>query len=114
MAEGLISFEEWKKLDLRVGEIVSAEQHPNAEKLFIIEVNLGKEIGTKKLVAGLKNYYTLDELVGKKVIVFINLEPAVIRGVKSDGMVLAAVNEDHSVVRLIAPDGEVEIGSKIS
>ena len=72
---------------------------------------MGTEI--KKLVAGIKKYYTKEELVGKKVIVFANLEPAVIRGVKSEGMLLAAVNDDESSVILLTPEKDVDVGSRV-
>ncbi len=88
-----LSFKEWEKLDLRVGKILNVENHPNADKLFLIGVDLG-ELGKRKLVAGLKKYYSSEELIGKKCIVFVNLKPAEIRGVKSEGMILAALDEN--------------------
>jgi methionyl-tRNA synthetase len=110
--EGIIKFDEWQKLDLRVGKILSVENHPNADKLYIIEVDIGTE--KRKLVAGLKQYYKPKELIGKLCIVFCNLEPAVLRGVKSEGMILAAVSEDKKEVKIIQPAKEIELGSKIS
>jgi len=111
MAE-MISFDDWKKLDLRVGKILKVEEHPNADKLYVLEIDLGKE--KRKLVAGLKNNYKPKDLKGKQCVVFCNLEPAVIRGIKSEGMVLAAVNEDKSKVLILQPEDEIELGSKIS
>ena len=108
-----IKFDDWKKLDLRVGKILSVEDHPNADKLYVLEVDLGS-LGKKKLVAGLKQYYKPEDLKGKLCIVFCNIEPAVFRGVKSEGMVLAATSEDKSKVQLIAPGKDIELGSKIS
>ena len=99
----------WQKLDLRVGTIIRAEEHPNADKLYMIKVDLGDE--KKNVVAGLRQAYTKDELIGKKVIVFCNLEPAVFRGVKSDGMVLAAVDNDN--ISLLTPDEDVSNGAKV-
>jgi methionyl-tRNA synthetase len=106
-----IKFSDWEKLDLRIGKILSVEDHPNADKLYILEVDLGKE--KRKLVAGLKAYYKPKELVGKLCVVFANLEPAVLRGVKSEGMVLAAVSEDKKSIRILQPSKEIELGSKI-
>ena len=83
-----ISFEDWEKLELQVAEITNVEEHPNADKLIVITVDLGTE--TRTLVAGLKGHYDPDDLLGKKVIVFTNLEPTELRGVKSEGMILAA------------------------
>ena len=107
-----IKFDDWKKLDLRVGKILSVEDHPNADKLYVIEVDLGTE--KKKLVAGLKQHYKPKDLKGKLCIVFCNIEPAVLRGVKSEGMILAAVNEDKSKIVFIQPGKDIELGSKIS
>jgi len=107
-----IKFDDWKKLDLRVGKILKVEEHPNADKLYVLEVDLGSE--KRKVVAGLKAYYKPKELKGKQCIVFCNLEPAEIRGIKSEGMVLAAGNEDKSKVLILQPEDEIELGSKIS
>ena len=108
-----VKFSEWQRLDLRVGKILSVEDHPNADKLYIIEVDLGK-LGKRKLVAGLKEHYKPKDLKGKLCIVFTNLEPAMLRGVKSEGMILAAVSEDHKEVKIIQPAKEIELGSKVS
>lgn len=108
-----IKFSDWEKLDLRVGKILSVEGHPDADKLYLLEVDLGK-LGKRRLVAGLKAYYKPKDLKGKLCIVFCNLEPAVIRGVKSEGMILAASNEDRSKVIIIQPaKKDAELGSKI-
>jgi len=107
-----IKFKEWQKLDLRVGKIINVQEHENADKLYIIEVDLGSK--KRKLVAGLKPYYKPEELLGKLCVVFCNLEPAVIRGVESEGMVLAAVSEDGKQVVLLQPEKDIELGSKIA
>ena len=104
-----IKFSEWEKLDLRIGTILSAENHPNADKLYVLKIDLGEE--HKTLVAGLKKSYTTKQLIGKKVVVFINLEPAVLRGVKSEGMVLAAVDGEN--VKILTTDKEIGNGAKI-
>ncbi len=105
-----IPYSEWEKIELRVGKILSVEDHPNADKLYLVEVDLGK-LGKKKLVAGLKKAYTPKQLIGKLCVVFTNLVPAEIRGVKSEGMILAAVDEKEKVV-IISPK-KIELGSKI-
>jgi len=107
---GTIPYSEWEKIELRVGKILSVEDHPNADKLYLVEVDLGK-LGKKKLVAGLKKSYKADQLIGKLCVVFTNLEPAEIRGIKSEGMILAAVDEKEKAV-IIAPK-KIELGSKI-
>ncbi|MCX8199967.1 MAG: methionine--tRNA ligase [Candidatus Micrarchaeota archaeon] len=88
-------------IDLEIGEILSVEKHPNAEKLFIEKVRLGD--GERQIVSGLAQFYTPEELVGKKVIIVKNLKPARIRGVESAGMLLAAASGDEVEV-LCAPD----------
>jgi methionine--tRNA ligase beta chain len=106
-----IAFSEWEKFQFVVGRIERVEEHPKADKLYVMEVDLGTEVRT--LVAGLKKHYSKEDLVGKRVIVFANLEPAVIRGVRSEGMVLAAVNDDESSVILLAPEKDIELGSRV-
>ena len=107
-----VSFNDWQKLDLRTGEILEAEEIKGADKLYKLKIDLGTE--TRTLVAGLKSYYTKEELEGKKCIVFVNLEPREIKGIKSHGMLLAAVNDDKSEVKLLQPDGVINPGWKIS
>lgn len=107
-----ISFKDWQKLDLRTGEILEVEEIEGGDKLYKVKVDLGTE--TRILVAGLKPYYTKEELEGKKCIVFTNLEPRTIKGIKSEGMILAASNEDFSEVKLLQAEGVVELGYKVS
>ncbi|MFW6376324.1 MAG: methionine--tRNA ligase, partial [Thermoplasmatota archaeon] len=91
------------KLDLRVGKITEVKEHPNADKLYITRVDIGDEKRT--LVAGLKPYYDKEEMEGKKIAVVANLAPAKLRGIKSEGMMLAA--QEGDVVSLLTPEGEV-------
>jgi methionyl-tRNA synthetase len=107
-----VSFGDWMKLDLRVAEILEVEEVENADKLLRLKIDLGTE--TRTLVAGLKPYYRKEELEGKRCIVFTNLEPRKIKGIESQGMLLAAVNDDHSEVKLLQPDGAIELGSRVS
>ncbi|MBS3078711.1 methionine--tRNA ligase subunit beta [Candidatus Pacearchaeota archaeon] len=112
MVEGIVTFSDWEKIDLRVGEILEIEDVPGADKLYKLKIDLGTE--TRILVAGLKQYYQKEELDGKRCIIFCNLEPKKLKGIESKGMLLAAVNDDHSEVKLIQPDGSIELGSRIS
>ena len=105
-----ITFEDFKRIDLRIGKIVSAEKVRKARKLIVLKVDLGKEVRT--LVAGLAGYYEPEELVGKEVIVVANLEPKTIMGIKSEGMLLAAIKDGEPV--LVVPEREVPPGSKVS
>ena len=109
-----IKFSDWLKLDLRVGRIVNAEDIEGADKLYKLEVDLGK-MGKRTLVAGLKEHYSKENLEGKRCVVFVNLEPKVMKGVKSEGMILAAVSkeEDKEKVKLLQPDSGIEEGSRI-
>ena len=106
-----IKFSDWQKLDLRTGKILEVENIEGADKLYKILVDLGKEKRT--LAAGLKPYYKPEELIGKNCVVFTNLEPKTIRGIESQGMILAAVSEQENVVRLLQPDEDIETGSKV-
>ena len=99
-------------LDVRVGKVVSIEDHPEAEKLYVMSVDLGDE--RRQMVAGLKGYYTSEELMGKDLVILCNLQPAKLRGVESNGMLMAA--EDKEVVSVLlaagsAPGTQV-LGSK--
>lgn len=92
-------------LDLEVGEIMSAERHPNADKLFIEKVRLSD--GERQIVSGLAKDYFPEELVGKKVVILKNLKPAVLRGVESKGMLLAAENKEGRLEVIFCPDNKV-------
>ena len=105
-----VPFADWQKIDFRVGKILSVENHPNADKLYVLRVDLGSE--TRTVVAGLRKHYTPEELVGKLVVVFANIEPVLLRGVKSEGMILAAVDGEENVV-VLSPEKDVAVGSKV-
>lgn len=105
----MVSFDDFKRLDLRVGEVLSVEHVPNADKLYVLQVDIGgKQI---QLVAGLRPYYKEDEIMGKKIVVIANLDPAKIRGLDSEGMLLAASEKDR--VSLLTLDKDVPVGSRI-
>lgn len=104
-----ISIQDFSEIDLRVAEIKSVEEHPNADKLLVLKIDAGN--GEKQLVAGIKNHYSAEELIGRKIIVVNNLAPAVLRGVESQGMLLAARDDDKVV--LLTTEKDVEIGSRV-
>ena len=106
----MVTLQEFKNADLKVGRILSVEDHPNADKLVIFRVDVG-EPTPRTLVAGLKPYYKADELVGRLVVVVANLEPALLRGVESRGMLLAA--QEGNTVSLLTLDREVAPGSPV-
>ncbi len=107
-----ISFADFQKLDIRVGEIKTAEEIEGADKLYKLIVDIGGE--ERILVAGIKQFYNHEDLPGKKVLVLTNLEPKVIRGVESHGMVLCAHTEDRSQLVCTCPEKEIANGSKVS
>lgn len=107
-----IPFSDWEKCDLRVGTIVKVEDHPKADKLYILEVDFHEQ-KPRTIVAGLKKHYTHSELKGKQGIFIINLEPVVLRSIKSEGMTLAAVSEDESLVCILSPEKKIPNGSII-
>jgi methionine--tRNA ligase beta chain len=110
----IIKYDDFAKLDLRVGTILGIEEIPGADKLFKLEVDLGNEIGKRTILAGIKQYYSKEELVGKQIIVMVNLEPRKMKGLVSEGMLLAASTEGHEKVILLSPEKSIDAGSKVS
>src|SRR3989338_598127 len=106
-----IDIKEFSKLDLRVARIKEVGDHPDAKKLYILILDLGKGEHELQVVSGLKENYKKEELINKRVIVIRNLKHAVIRGIESQGMLLAAVFKDK--VSLAQPDKDIEIGAKV-
>ena len=106
-----IPFQDFEKFDLRVGKILEVNDHPNADKLYVLKVDLTEQ-KPRQIIAGLKPYYKKEELLNKKAIFIANLEPATIRGIESNGMILAADNEKGKVIFLM-PEKDIEQGSKI-
>ncbi len=107
-----IEIKDFLKLDLRVGKIVQAERVKNTTKLLKLIVDIGT-LGKRQLVAGIAEKYTPDELLNKNIIVLTNLKPAVIRGIKSEGMILAAATENDKEIALLQPDKEINLGAKV-
>ncbi len=108
---GYVSFSDFKKLDLRVGEIVEAERVEGSRKLVKLIVDLGNE--RRQLVAGLAEYYEPESLVGKQIVVVTNLQPRKFMGVESQGMLLAAVVGEGRPV-LLTPEKRVPPGTPVS
>ncbi|OAG28324.1 methionine--tRNA ligase [Thermodesulfatator autotrophicus] len=107
--EDMVSFEEFQKLDLRIAQVVEAERVPNTDRLLKLKVKCPEE---RIVIAGVAEYYTPEELTGKKVVLLANLKPAKIRGILSQGMVLAA--KDENGLTLLAPEKDISPGAKIS
>jgi len=105
-----ISYEDFAKVELRVARVLEARAHPNADKLMLLQVDLGDE--QKQIVAGIRLHYTPEQLVGKSIVVVNNLAPAMLRGEASNGMLLAATSGEKVV--LLTPDDPACIpGAKI-
>ncbi len=105
-----ISFEDFQELEFKIGRIESIADHPNADNLLLMEADVGEE-ETRQLVAGIKEDYSPEDLEGRQIVVLTNLEAAVIRGEKSEGMLLAADGEDK--ISLLQPDAEVAPGTVV-
>src|SRR3989338_706202 len=105
----MASIKDFQNLELRVAEIMEAVPHPNADRLFVLKIRVGDQ--EKQIVAGIREHYQPADLVGKKVVVVNNLEPAVIRGVESNGMLLAA-SSDKSLT-LVIPEREIPSGAQV-
>ncbi len=109
-----ISYEEFCKLDLRVAKIIEANDHPNADKLTCMKIDLGSE--QREIIAGLRGYYEPSELIGKQIVVVANLAPRKMRGIESHGMLLAASSEDNGEKSLVILTTEkpIESGAIVS
>ncbi|MDP6212967.1 MAG: methionine--tRNA ligase subunit beta, partial [Candidatus Thalassarchaeaceae archaeon] len=106
-----IDFDDFMKVEMRTGRIVSVEDHPNADKLFVITIDEGSD-STRTVCAGLKGHYEASELEGLNVVFVANLEPRKLRGVMSEGMILAADDGDGGV-KVLTTEGDIHSGSRV-
>ena len=107
----MVNIEEFKKIDMMVGKILSAEKIPDTDKLLKLSVDLGEE-KPRQIVSGIALYFpNLNDLVGKKCMFVANLEPRIIRGIESQGMVLAVSTEDNKF-SLLEPEDEIPTGAR--
>lgn len=106
----MISFEDFQKMDLRVAQITQAERVEGTKKLIKCIIDIGDE--TRQMISGIADTYTPEDLIGKKLIVIVNLKPAIIRGIESQAMLLAGINEDDSAVIPFFTE-EVPTGAKV-
>jgi methionyl-tRNA synthetase len=109
-----VAYDDFAKLDLRVATIVAASEHPNADKLIVLTIDLGGQ--QRQIIAGLKQWYSPEELAGKQVVVVANLAPRKMRGLESQGMLLAATAGEGEQMRVVVlgPMAEVPPGSPVS
>lgn len=103
----MISIEDFKKIELKVARITQVADHPDADKLYVLTVDVGDK--TKQIVAGIKPGYTKEELIGRQIVIVDNLQPALLRGVESQGMLLAA--KDDNGIAVVSPSKEIKPGS---
>ncbi len=110
--KGTITFEDFTKLDIRVGTILEAEKMPKAKKLLVLKVDTGIDVRT--IVSGIAESFTPEEVVGKQVTVLVNLAPRKLRGVESEGMILMTESADGKLVFVNPDDSNVVNGLQIS
>lgn len=105
----MVSIKEFQQIEFVIAKIKEVKEHPNADRLYVVKVDLGNE--ERQLVAGIRQAYTPEELIGKSVVIASNLDPATIRGEESQGMILAASDENGLAV--LVPDREIALGSRV-
>src|SRR4051795_3959557 len=108
----VIQYDDFAKLELRVATIVECKAHPNADKLLVLQIDLGTE--RRQICAGLRQHYAPEQLVGKQIVVVANLAPRQMRGEVSQGMLLAATDPNTNKVIIVQPGDAVAAGSKVS
>ena len=105
----MATYDEFRKLEIKIARIQEVSPHPNADRLYVLKIDLGDS--QRQIVAGIRASYKPEELTGKQIAVIVNLEPAVIRGVESQGMLLAA--SDDTGIAILTPQREVKPGSVV-
>ncbi|MGH7833914.1 MAG: methionine--tRNA ligase subunit beta [Candidatus Binatia bacterium] len=106
----MITIDEFRRLELKIGTVKSAEPHPNADRLLVLRVDLGSE--ERQILAGIRAHYLAEDLVGKQIVVVANLEPAKLRGMESQGMLLAASDNDRVII--LTTEKPVTAGARVS
>lgn len=106
----MISIDDFRKIELRIATVKAAGPHPNADRLMVLQVDLGDE--QRQICAGIRNHYPPEDLIGKQVVVVANLETAKLRGMESQGMLLAASDEGRIII--LTPEKPVQAGAKVS
>jgi methionine--tRNA ligase beta chain len=105
----MITFEDFKKVELKIAKIITAEEVAGADKLLKMQIDIGGE--KRQIVAGIKKTYNASDLIGKEIIVVVNLEPRMVMGIESQGMLLATADDNGPV--LLRPDRDVPSGSGV-
>ncbi len=105
----MATIEDFKKLEFKTAKIIEVAPHPNADRLIVLKIDLGDS--TRQIVAGIRKSYQEQDLINKNIVIIANLEPAEIRGIKSEGMLLAA--SDETVISILTLDKPVKPGSVV-
>lgn len=108
-----IDISHFMKMKLRVAQIESAEAVPKSKKLLKLQIDLGEKLGKRQIVSGISQFYTPENLVGRKIVVVANLKKAVLMGIESYGMLMAASSEDMKSLVLLDPGQDMPIGSEV-
>ncbi len=103
----MINIEDFRKLDIRVARVIEVEDHPNADRLFVLKIDTGQK--QKQIVAGIKDFYKKEDLSGRQVVIVDNLEPVTIRGQVSEGMLLVAHGDE--IISMLTLDKAVKEGA---
>ena len=109
-----ITYDDFTKLDLRVAKVLEAEDHPHADKLLCLKIDVGGS--ERQIIAGLRGHYQPQELVGKEIVVLVNLQPRKMRGLESQGMLLAAGGQDDGsrTLAVLTTDKPTGAGAEVS
>ena len=107
----MISFDDFKKVEIVTAKVLEVIDHPDADRLYVLKIDVSED-QPRQIVGGIKAFYSKEELVGKTIVIVKNLEPAVIRGVESNGMLLAVKYEDG--LSLLTTDKQVPAGIRAS
>ena len=108
-----INFEEWKRVEMKVGQILEVERVPKTDKLYKLQVDIG-EVKPRQVITGLVPYYSEEELQNRKIIVVTNLEPAKFKGELSEAMLLAATDKKNNKVVILTVEKDIEVGTIIT
>lgn len=108
-----INFDEWKKIEMKVGKILEVERIPKTDKLYKLQVDIGEE-KPRQVITGLVPYYSEEELQDRKIIVLTNLEPAKFKGETSEAMLLCATNKEENKCVLLNVEKDIEVGTRIT
>ena len=109
-AKDIVTYDDFAKLQFQIGKVISCEEVPKSKKLLLFQVQVGNEV--RQIVSGIKKYYSHEEMVGKNVMVLVNLAPRTIAGIESQGMILSAEDDEDNVFVMV-PDKDIKPGAEV-